>query len=603
MNEQEALERGDGFRRNSWKAFVFVLQFLRPHLSRLFLVCLSDISIVLVNLSIPWFAKVLVDQAIPHQDGALATKIIISVALLLLLVYGLVGLRTFLYNSTEQLLQLGLRKKMYTHLQKLSLDTIESIPFGEHQFRVTTDSDRIAHMLVRILPTLTMLVEFALIVTAAIYVEPILTVIVLLFLIPWTALFVWVTHYGRILDRRRLRFCEMRDAAILQAATSFGTIKGAGRVRTEIRRTGTISVALQRISAQGYLILVGFEFATQKLIPYLKTTTIYLYLAHRVIAGAMTLGTSLPMIAYLGRLAFPIERIVNFGCWIWQTMVSAERMMQILQTEPAIVDRFDAVSLPPLTGRVELINVSFSRKKLGIVLDNVSIELRPGTLTAIVGPSGAGKSTLVNIILRLAEPISGAVLVNGMDLRELKRESFIHQVALVSQDTYIFNGSVRDNLLIARPQASDEEILRALRDVELKEWMEKLPQGLSQDLASGTALSNGQRQRIGIARAILANSRFVILDEPTSALDPKTEAEVFRLLLKATRDKTTLLVTHRLATSTVADEIIVMNQGRIVERGSHEELLNQKGLYDVMMKNHNSSAISTAFRQKEITTT
>lgn len=133
--------------------------------------------------------------------------------------------------------------------------------------------------------------------------------------------------------------------------------------------------------------------------------------------------------------------------------------------------------------------------------------------------------------------------------------------------------------------------------------MEKLPQGLSQDLASGTALSNGQRQRIGIARAILAHSRVVILDEPTSALDPKTEAEVFRLLLKATRDKTTLLVTHRLATAMVADEIIVMNQGRIVERGSHEELLNQKGLYDVMIRNHNSSTISAAFRQKEVTAT
>lgn len=579
MTEQEALQQGTGFRKNSWRAFVYVLPFLRPHLRRMGLVCLIDISIVLLNLTVPWFGKTIVDSAFPQRDWGLAGIIAASIAGILLLVQALTGTRTYLYNMTEQLLQIDIRRKMYAHLQRLSLDTLDTIPVGQQQFRMTTDPDRIAHMLVRILPTATMLVEFALVLTAAIYVDPWLTSVVLVFLIPWTALFIGVTHIGRVLDRRRLHLCETRDAGILQAAASFAIIKSLGRARWEVRRNGEVSVALQRVANQGYLILVLFEFATQRLIPFLKSTTIYLMLARKVVNGGMTLGETVPMIAYLSRLTFPIERIVNFGCWIWQTMVSAERMMQVLETEPAIQDRPGATKLGPLKGVLALEKVSFDRPGIGRVIDGVSLDVHPGKSVAIVGPSGAGKSTLMGLALRLIDPLEGSVRIDGEDLRSVSRDSYLHQVGTVMQDTFIFGGSLGDNLRLSQPEATDEDLVRALHEVELGEWLASLPNGLDEDLEGGLALSVGQRQRLGIARALLRDSRLLLLDEPTSSLDPRTEREAMATIRRVSQGRAVLMVTHRLRTVEDFDEIVVLDRGRIVEKGTHAELIEAQGTY------------------------
>ncbi len=584
ISEREALDAGTNFRVHSFKAFLYVLRFLKPQLRRLLLVCFLDISIVLLNLSIPWLGKTVIDQVLPNRDWNAFWFIAAGVAGSLALVHVLTGTRTFLYNTTEHLLQMEIRQVMYSHLQKLSLETIESLPVGQQQFRIGTDSDRIAHMLVRILPTATMLVEFALIMITAIYVDPLLAGIVCLFLIPWTALFVYVTIYGRKLDRRRLRFCEMRDAGVLQAASSFFTIKSLGRQRREVLRNGVLSVALQRVANQGYLILVFFEFATQYLIPFLKRTTVFLYLAKKVVVGEMTLGMTVPMIAYLVRLTFPIERIVNFGCWIWQTMVSAERMMQILETEPSIKDKPGAEKVKDISGNVELNGISFDRHGLGRVLHNVDLSLTPGKRVAIVGPSGAGKSTLVGILLRLLDPNEGSVKFDGKDFRDLDRDSVLQRMGVVVQETFLFGGTLSQNLQIAKPHASVEEMESALDAAGLTPWYKTLPDGVDQDLDGGQALSAGQKQRIGIARAILANPRVLILDEPTSALDAQTEKEIMETIRRLTQDRATLMVTHRLDTVVDADEIVVLEFGKVIERGTHDQLLAKQGLYARMRR-------------------
>lgn len=578
MTERESLELGVGFRRNSWKAFRFVLQFLRPHLRRMVLVCLIDVSITLLNLTVPWFGKNVVDRAFPQRDWSAIGVIAASVASILLLVLALSSLRNYLYNVTELRIGLEIRRRVASHLQRLSLDSTESMPVGQQQFRVTTDADRIAHMLVRILPTLTMLVEFGLILAAAIYVDRTLTLIVLGFLLPWTFLFIWVTHYGRILDRRRLHIGEMRDTGILQAANSFSAIKSLGRSRRELRRNAKVSVALQRVAAQGYLILVGFEFATQKLIPFAKTTTIYLLLARKVVLGQMTLGMTVPMISYLGRLTYPIERIVNFACWIWQTMVSAERMMQILQTEPGIQDKPGAIRMP-IRGEVAFEGVSFDRPELGRVLDGVDLKLAPGKTIAVVGPSGAGKSTLMAMALRLLDPSEGRVMVDGTALTDLDRTFYLRQTGTVMQDTFIFQGSLADNLRFADPDATDAKLAQVLESVGLGAWLAALPDGLGQDLDGGLALSVGQKQRIGIARALVGEPKVVFLDEPTSALDVRTEREIMATIRAVCKDRAVMLVTHRLETVKSAHEIVVLDRGRVVERGTHTQLMRGKGLY------------------------
>jgi ABC-type multidrug transport system fused ATPase/permease subunit len=587
MTEQEAMQSGESHRENSWKALRYVLRFLKPQLRRLTLVCLIDISISFINLAIPWFGKFIIDQAFPQRDWPLTLQVAAGIAILAGLVYGLSALRTYLYSSAEMLIGLGIRSAMYGHLQKLSIDTIESVPVGQQQFRVTTDADRIAHMLVRILPTAAMLVEFALILSIASYIEPVLTMIVMGFLIPWTVLFIWVTHYGRIFDRRRLRLTEMRDAAILQSTASFATIKAFSRVRSEVRRNGVANISVQRVAIQGYLILVGFELVTQKLIPYLKSTTIYLFLIRRVVFGEMTLGMTVPLIAYLSRVTYPLERIVNFGCWIWQTMVSAERLMHILETEPAIQDRADAKKVgDDFVGTVRFESVSFERDSVGKVLTDVSFELNPGKTTAIVGPSGAGKSTALGLMLRFQDPSSGRVVVSGEDMRDWDRTSYLRQVGTVMQDTFIFAGSVAENLRISKPEATDDELLAVLETVELREWVESLGDGLNHDLESGGGLSAGQKQRIGVARAILPNPQIMLLDEPTSALDVETEAQVVEMLKRVGEGRTVFVVTHRLETIVDADEILVLDRGVVVERGRHGELVDLGGLYSELYRLH-----------------
>lgn len=579
LTERQALDSGTGFRRGSWRAFRFVLPFLRPHLRVMGLVAAIDISITLVGLAAPWFGKAIIDRAFPARDVPLALTIAASVAGLLLLSQLLTGARTYLYNLTELRLMLDLRQRMYGHVQRLSLETVETIPIGQMQFRIGTDSDRIAHMLVRIVPTLTMLFEFALVLAATVAVDRTIAMVALAFLIPWTVMFVGVTAIGRTLDRRRLRRGELRDAGILQAAASFATIKSMGRVPRELRRNARATVELQRVAAQGYLILVGFEFATQKLLPFLKTTTVYLLLARKVIVGQMTLGTTVPMIAYLAKLTVPIERIVNFGCWIWQTMISAERMMQFLQTRPAIEDAPGAARLERFTGHLRFDGVSFDRPEVGRVLDGIDLEVAPGKVVAIVGPSGAGKSTLLGLALRLIDPSDGGVLADGQDLRALRAESYLRQTGTVLQETFLYEGTLAQNLRPFAPEATDDDLRRALAEVELDGWFAGLPNGLDEDLNGGLALSAGQRQRLGIARAILTDAPLLLLDEPTSALDARTTREVMATLRRVAADRAVMLVTHRMDTLESTDEIVVLEAGRIVQRGRHDELIAASGLY------------------------
>ena len=586
MTEEESLQIGDGFYRNAWDAFRYTWPFMRPYYSKTLLVGLFDFMLVLLGLIPPWIMKFLVDQAFPTKNAHLATTYIAAAVGIALANQIVVGARAFLWGYLEVRLPLDLRFRVYKHLQQLSLTTIEGRPVGQYMYRITTDVDRLSHTLTRIVPHLFYFAEFTLLVTFSTRADPLITGIVLLFLVPWTILFWWVTTIGRELDRRRLWLCEMRDSGVQQGVSSFSLIKSFGRERHEYLKYTDRTTAVQRVGINGYIILVFFEFATQKILPYAKQVTIFLYFARQVVLGNMTLGMTLPLSAYLNRLNFPLERIVNFGNWIRQIMISAERIMQILQTEPTIQDKPDAKPMGPLKGLVELRGVSFERPGIGKVLNKIDLTLRPGRTVAVVGPSGAGKSTLIGMALRLNEPSEGEVLIDGQNLADLKLDSYQKQIGIVSQDTYIFGGSILDNLALAKPDATEDEMRDSLSRVGLSGWLEGLPNGLKTDLSEGSGLSVGQRQRLGIARALLTGANLFFLDEPTSALDATTEREVMQTIRAVTEGKTALIVTHRLDSILYADHIVVLDGGKIVQQGSHAELMASGGLYAELRRSY-----------------
>lgn len=585
LTEEESLRIGSDFRRSAWSAFLFCLPYLKPHLRRLILVSLADICLVFLIAIPPWYGTLLIDRAFPDHDVRLAITLVILFVITGIVAQGVTALRTYLYGYVELRIPFDLKTKLYRHVQRLSLNTIERTPVGEYMFRINTDTDRVAHTIYRIIPTFNMVVEFVLILAFSTYTDPLITLIVLAFLIPWTILFYWVTSISRVLDRRRLRCCEYRDSGIQEAASSFSQIKAFGNTRLERFKNGRRSVAAQRVAVHGYLFLVPFEWLTQKVLPYAKNAIVFVYLANKVILGQMSLGMTVPLTAYLTRLNFPIERIVNFANWVRQTMISVERMMQILQTEPSIKDKPDAIRVERFSGRLRLVDVSYHREGTAQQLNKISLHLEPGRKVAVVGPSGAGKSTLIATILRMIAPDRGQVLihddVHGEDvgLQDVALDTFLAQVACVVQETFVFGGTIAENLRFAKPDASHEQVIDALDRVGLLEWAMALPDGIDQDLSSGSMISIGQRQRLGIARAILAEPALLILDEPTSALDATTEAEIVKLLSEFGEGRSVLLVTHRLDTVIDADEILVLDRGYVVQRGTHGELSSSPGLY------------------------
>lgn len=587
LTEADALaEHPANFKKSAWEALKFCLPWLKPYVRKLTLVTLADITLLALAFIPPWFTTFMLDQALPLKDWGMVGKIVIAMTALGLWMQLMQVARDYLYLYIELKLQLDIRNRMYRQIQRLSLNTTESRPVGQMVDRVLIDSDRVGHTIYRIIPTFLMVVQFALLFAYVSYVDPLITFIVTLFLIPWTVLFHWVTTIGRDIDRRRLYCCEMRDATIQQAASSFAVTKSFGRESHEIHKHGSRATAVQRLGNQNYLILIWFEFATVKLIPYLKTTTVYLYFMRKVVLGEMTLGMTAPMIAYLGRLNAPLERIANFYNWVRQTMVSTERLMAFLQVRPDVEDKPSALRLSTVRGEVKIDGVTFSRPNRGKVLEDVTLNLESGKMTALAGPSGAGKSTLVALLLRLHDPDSGRITVDGHNLRDLHLDTYLRKIAVVQQETFIFGGSLGNNVRFGDPEASDEKVFESLRRVGLGEWLATLPNGLDHDLQSGNGLSAGQKQRIGIARALISDPNFVILDEPTSALDGPTERAVMETIRNVFGGRTVLLVSHRLHTIAKADQIAVLDSGRLVESGTHAELSKSGSLYSKLIKEY-----------------
>jgi subfamily B ATP-binding cassette protein MsbA len=319
------------------------------------------------------------------------------------------------------------------------------------------------------------------------------------------------------------------------------------------------------------------------------------YGGYLVLQGEFTIGMMMAFYQYLDRLYSPIMTLININTTIQEAMVSADRVFGMLDSEPMVAEAPDAVEMPPIRGHVKFDNVSFSYEPENPVLHNINLEVKPDMMVALVGPSGCGKSTIANLIARFYDVTDGAITVDEHDIRKVKIKSLRNQLGIVLQDNFLFQGSVAENIRFGRLNATDEEVVDAALAANAHQFIvEQLPEGYETEVGErGLRLSGGQKQRIAIARTILRNPRILILDEATSALDSESEEQIQQALDRLMKERTSFVIAHRLSTILKANMIVVIEEGRIVETGTHEQLLDADGKYAEMYR--------TQFKSEQIT--
>jgi subfamily B ATP-binding cassette protein MsbA len=531
---------------------------------------------------IPWLTKTLIDDIIPNRRVDMIKWVLAAILLLRITSSAISYWRTYLVSLVGQLVLFDLRNDIFRHLQKLSLSYYEKNQAGKILARVMWDVQSVHQLFSSAFIQLVSDI-FAVIIYIAILfaMSPKLAFYSILVL----PLYVWTFLILRPRIRRASQDLQEKFSYIVgsvsERITGAKVVKSFTRERSESRRfVGDIR---EKTVLELDMIRLSTTLGTSsEFISGLGTAIILCYGGYLAIMGeaGMTAGKLVQFLSYLAQLYGPIVRVVQVNDVIQRASVALERVFEVLDTKPSVAEKPDAVPLPPVKGHVILENVSFGYDEDKMVLKGIDLEVQPGQMIALVGPSGSGKSTLSNLIPRFYDPHEGRILIDGYDLQDVTLHSLRSQIGIVLQETLLFSGSIRDNLLYGAPEATDKELTDAAKAANAHDFIVEQENGYDTEIGErGLKLSGGQKQRLAIARAILRDPRILILDEATSALDSESEALIQEALERLMRGRTTFVIAHRLSTIMRADRIVVLDKGEISEMGTHIELLENNGIY------------------------
>ena len=570
---------------------------LRPHWAALAGGIVAVVVEGITNLLEPWPVKIVVDNVLKSRstsdwlngfilstmgDDKLAILRFAAIAALAIACIGATAsyAEKYLTTSVGQWVMHDLRRTLYSHLQRLSLRYHDHKETGDLISRATTDIDAIQSFITSgLLGALVNSVTLLGMVGVMFYLNWRFTLIALSVAPP---LFVIVYSYTRRIKQasREVRKKEGEIVSVLQETlSSIRVIRAFGREDYEQRR-------LEEESLESVEITLRARGLKAKLAPLVEVlvaigTSLVLWFGGRMIlAGTLSAGSLIVFILYIGKMYKPMQELSKMTDTFSKATVGYERIREIFQVDGEVKDLPGSRRIGRVQGGIEFDHVSFSYEPDVPVLKDVSFRIEPGQTAALVGPTGAGKSTITALIPRFYDPNEGVVRIDGIDIRRLRQRSLRQQISFVLQETLLFHGSVWYNIAYGKPDASRAEILRAAELANVHEFVEKMQQGYDTIVGErGVTLSGGQRQRIAIARAIIRDTPILILDEPGTGLDAASEKQVFEALERLTAGKTTIVIAHRLSTVRRADIILVVQDGRIVERGKHEELVSAGGLY------------------------
>ncbi len=509
---------------------------------------------------------------------AAATMVMRVMAEVLNLWKGVLGLHIG-YNGLTRV-----RGVLFRKLQQLSLSYHRSRPQGEAIYRITSDTfgfQSVNNLLVSIVVNVVTLVAMAAISIAMNWRLALLSLSIIPLLI-WT-----IRRQGEALTSTSLKTAQVDTeltTVVQRSIASMSLIQAFGREEDEFRRFH--NKALESVRAWIKMYMKSLKYGlTVGVIFGLGSAVIFAYGGYLVAKGEMGVGILMLFISFLNLVYDPLSRLSTSGSDLRRGVAGVQRVFEVLDLEPTIRDAPDAIDLPRQPRVLQLQEVGFEYRQGDPVLRELTATISPGQMVAFVGPSGVGKSTILNLLPRFYDPTSGTIRLDGHDLRSIKLRDLRKHVALVLQESMILPASVAENIAYGRPEATDQQIRRAAELSGAADFIDKLPEGYDTQISeNGQNISGGQRQRIGIARALVTEAPILVLDEPTSALDAQNEQMITETLHNLKGRRTIILVSHRLSTVADCDEIYVMDEGRVVERGTHQELIAGNGMYFRMAK-------------------
>ncbi len=557
-----------------------LLGMVRPYWTRLAWAMALMIVVAGASSSMAYMVKPVMDDIFVAKDRAMLFWVPL-VVVGLYLVKGICSYgQTYLMQFVGQRIITQYRIDLYAHLQKLSLSYYDRVPTGELMSRITNDVNQIQGAVSSVVTGVLkdLFTVFGLL--FVIFVRDWFLAIFAVGVFPLCA--VPLVKFGRRLRKISHRSQEtMADVTVLLHETISGAriVKGFCQEEHEIERFSKDAFRLFALRMKD-VSTRALSSPFMEFLGGLAIAGILFYGGWQVIEGRSTPGTFFSFLTALIMLYEPVKHLSGLNNEIQNGLAAASRVYEVLDTKPQIVDRPEAVAMPPLQRAIEFKDVGFAYRPGELVLQDINLSVPAGQLLALVGTSGGGKTTLVNLLPRFYEVSQGAILVDGVDIRQFTLKSLRRQIAIVTQQTILFNDTVRANIAYGRPQASQEDVVEAARAAYALDFIERMPQGFDTMIGeAGVLLSGGERQRLSIARALLADRPILILDEATSSLDTESELYVQKALENLMRGRTTFVIPHRLSTIQRADRILVMSGGRIVEEGNHEELLAKGGQY------------------------
>ncbi|MBA2174343.1 ABC transporter ATP-binding protein [Halobacillus locisalis] len=571
----------------NWAQMWRLLKYIKPYTRTLLPIAIVAMLIsTIVRLGVPiLIGKVAIDIAIANGNVPLLVQLVVGIAIMYLLSYIGNALRIKYVNILGQNVIYDLREHLFSHVQRLSHKFFDSRSAGSILVRIMNDINSLQELFTNGIINLLMdIVMLSGIVVILFFMSPKLALAILVIL----PIMFYISTKLRRNIRRSWQQVRIQQSKLnshlnesiqgIRITQSFSQEKENAEFfdgvnsdnleswNTAVKKSAMFRPFVEMSNAVGTVILIAYG-------------------AFLILQGDIVVGTFVSFSFYLGMFWEPISRLGMMYNQLLMAMAASERIFEFLDEEPNVEEKSNARKLTDMKGHIEFDHVQFAYDEKRIALHDINLEMKQGQTVALVGHTGSGKSTIANLISRFYDPTKGAVKIDGVDLRDATIDSVRQQISVVLQDTFIFSGTIMDNIRFGRPSASDDEVKEAAKVVGADDFIQRLNNGYETEVEErGNILSAGERQLLSFARALLADPRILILDEATASIDTETEVKIQNALRKLLKGRTAIIIAHRLSTIREADNIFVLENGKILENGSHHELMDQKGEYYELVK-------------------